>query len=128
MAEGWAKHLKLDEIESYSAGVNPGRLDSKAVEVMAEVGVDISSSRSKHIDSLSHIKFDYVITVCDNARKSCPVFPGEAKVIHKGFEDPPHLARGASSEDEILAFYRRVRDEIKSFVDSLPEALKDSQS
>lgn len=128
MAEAFANHLKSDKIESYSAGVKPGRLDRRAVKVMTDVGLDISSSRPKHIDSLSHIKFDYIITVCDNARNNCPVFSTAAKVIHKGFEDPPHLAKGASSEDEILTFYRRVRDEIESFVNSLPGALTTDQN
>ena len=120
MAEGWAKHLKADQIEAYSAGVSPKPLDSRAVEVMAEVGVNISSHRSKHLDELKNVKFDCVITVCDNAHESCPVFPRKTKIVHVGFDDPPRLAQNAKTEEEALNIYRRVRDEIKSFVEKLP--------
>jgi arsenate reductase (thioredoxin) len=123
MAEGWARQLKRDQIEPYSAGIETHGLNRDAVQVMAEAGVDISGQRSKHVDELRNIQFDYVITVCDNAQASCPVFPGEAKVVHLPFDDPPRLAAEARTEDERLAHYRRVRDEIKAFVLGLPESL-----
>jgi arsenate reductase len=123
MAEGWARHLKADAIEVRSAGVEPSRLSPDAVRVMAEVGVDISGQRSKHVDEFAGRPIDYVVTVCDHARESCPVFPGRAKVVHHVFDDPPHLAAQAKSEAERLAPYRRVRDEIRAFVATLPESL-----
>ncbi len=123
MAERWARHLKADAIEACSAGVEPSRLNPDAVRVMAEVGVDVSGQRSKHVNELADQPIDYVVTVCDHARESCPVFPGGAKVVHHTFDDPPHLAAAAKSDEERLAPYRRVRDEIREFVLSLPEAL-----
>jgi len=122
MAEGWARSLKRDVIEPYSAGVATHGLNPNAVKVMAEAGVDISGQRSKHVDELER-DFDYVITVCDHARETCPVFPGSTKQIHRSFDDPPYLAQHAASEDEALSHYRRVRDEIRAFVESLPDAL-----
>lgn len=124
MAEGWTRHLKSEQIEPYSAGIETHGLNPLAVRVMAEAGVDISGQRSKHVDELRHVAFDYVVTVCDHARQSCPIFPGKAQKIHVGFDDPPALAREAKSEEEALAHYRRVRDEIRAFVERLPEALK----
>jgi arsenate reductase (thioredoxin) len=126
MAEGWTRQLKADLIEPYSAGVETHGLNSKAVQVMAEAGVDISRHRSKHVRELSGVTFDYVVTVCDNAQESCPVFPGPTKVIHVGFEDPPRLAKAARTEEETLNYYRRVRDEIRKFVETLPESLTTS--
>jgi arsenate reductase len=123
MAEGWARHLKGGLIEAYSAGIEPRGLDPRAIKVMAEAGVDISSQHSKHVDELKHMDFDYVITVCDQANESCPFFPGPTKVVHVGFDDPPKLAKGARSEGDALSHYRRVRDEIKAFVESLPQIL-----
>jgi arsenate reductase len=123
MAEGWARHLKADRIEPYSAGIEAHGLNPNAVRVMAEAGVDISGHRSKLVGELGEIAFDYVVTVCDNARESCPLFPGKAKVIHVGFDDPPRLAATAKTEAERLAPYRRVRDEIREFVTGLPESL-----
>jgi len=122
MAEGWARHLKGDIIEPYSAGVETHGLNQNAVRVMAEVGVDISSHRSKHVSELMNIPFDYVITVCSHADKNCPVFPGPVKKIHRGFDDPPFLARNAATDEDALDIYRRVRDEIKEFVQELPDA------
>ena len=124
MAEGWARRLKGDLIDAYSAGVEPQELDANAVKVMAEVGVDISKQRAKHIRDLGRLNFDYVITVCDNARERCPFFAGGVKSIHMGFEDPPFLARNAKTEEAALMHYRRVRDEIRDFVQQLPEILK----
>lgn len=128
MAEGWARHLKADIIEPSSAGTAPKGLDPLAVKAMAESGVDISSQRSKHINDLPDVAFDYVITVCDNAREQCPVLPGTVRTLHVGFDDPPFLARGAKTEDEALQHYRRVRDEIRAFVLSLPVELVEAKS
>jgi arsenate reductase len=123
MAEGWARHLKNDVIEAYSAGIETHGLNPHAVRVMAEAGVDISNHQSKHVNELKDIPFDYVVTVCDQAHESCPIFPGKTKVIHVGFDDPPRLAKQAKSEHEALGHYRRVRDEIRTFIEGLPEAL-----
>ncbi len=123
MAEGWANYLKRDRIEAWSAGTEPQQLDPRAVTVMAEAGVDISGHRPKHVREVMDIEFDYVVTVCDRARESCPLFPGQAKRVHVGFDDPPFLARKAHNEQEALAVYRRVRDQIRAFVESLPESL-----
>jgi arsenate reductase len=123
MAEGWARALKGDCIDPYSAGVESHGLDRRAVRVMAEAGVDISHQRSKNVSELLDAPFDVVVTVCDSAREACPVFPGKARIVHVAFDDPPTLARHARSEEEALAHYRRVRDEIKTFVTTLPESL-----
>ncbi len=123
MAQGWAKHLKADSIEAYSAGIEVHGLNPHAVAVMAEVGIDISNQKSQNVSEFSNIKFDYVITVCGHANENCPVFNGNAKVIHVGFDDPPTLAKNAKSSEEALDCYRRVRDEIGEFIKSLPEAL-----
>ena len=123
MAEGWARHLKADSIEAYSAGIDPQGLSDKAVKVMAEVGVDISHQRSKHLDELKAIPFDYVVTLCDEAHEQCPIFTGKTRVFHMGFDDPPQLAAQARSEQEALDCYRRVRDQINAFVSALPESL-----
>lgn len=123
MAEGWARYLRGSVIEAYSAGTKAQGLNPLAVKVMAEAGVDISAHRSKNLADLFQIEFDFVVTVCDNARESCPIFPGPAKVVHRGFDDPPHLALGAKSEEEALRQYRRVRDEIRDYILTLPEAL-----
>ena len=123
MAEGWARHLKGDVIDAYSAGIEAHGLNPLAVKVMAESGVDISSHRSKHVDELKGIEFDYVVTVCDNAHESCPLFPGRTKMVHVGFDDPPRLAKDAQTEEEALRHYRRIRDEIRTYVETLPDAL-----
>jgi arsenate reductase len=125
MAEGWTRHLKGDRIEASSAGVDPRGIDPLAVRVMAEAGVDIRGQASKHVDDLKHIAFDYVVTVCDHAHESCPVFPGPTRVVHVGFDDPPRLAGEIQDEEERLGPYRLVRDEIKAFVDTLPDGLLD---
>ncbi len=127
MAEGWTRRLKGDVIEPYSAGIETHGLNPKAVKVMAEAGVDISNHRSKHLDELRDVAFDYVVTVCDNANESCPVFPGKVKRLHVSFDDPPRLARSAKSEEEALGHYRRIRDEIHAFVEDLPGALNKSR-
>ena len=123
MAEGWVRHLKGDVIEPYSAGIETHGLNPNAVKVMAESGVDISAHRSKHVSDLMNIHFDYVVTVCKHASENCPIFPGNAEVIHVGFDDPPKLAKEVGTEEQALDCYRRVRDEIKEFVQTLPEAL-----
>jgi arsenate reductase (thioredoxin) len=123
MAEGWTRHLKGDQIEACSAGIEAHGLNPDAVLVMAEAGVDISGHRSKRLDEVRDVDFDYVLTVCDRAQESCPVFSGKAKVVHIGFDDPPRLAAVAKTEEERLAPYRRVRDEIRAFVVTLPASL-----
>jgi arsenate reductase len=123
MAEGWARHLRGDVVEPYSAGIAPRGLDPRAVRVMAETGVDISGQRSKHVDELKDIPLDHVVTVCAHADENCPVFPGRTRVVHVGFDDPPGLARAARDEEESLGHYRRVRDEIRAFIETLPAAL-----
>ncbi len=120
MAEGWAKALKGDVIAAFSAGIRPIGVSGRAASAMAEAGVDISQQSSKHIDELRDIDFDYVITLCDNARQQCPVFGGKAEVIHRAFDDP-YFASG--SEEEIMAVFRRVRDEIKFFIEGMPDVL-----
>lgn len=124
MCEGWARRLKADVIEAYSAGVAPHGLDPRAVQVMAEAGVDVGGQAAKHVGELGAVDFDYVITVCDDAAESCPIFPGAMKTLHQGFQDPPRLAAGAASEEEALSHYRRVRDQIRAFIETLPEALQ----
>src|SRR5450759_657226 len=98
MAEGWARHLKGDVIEPYSAGIEKHGMNPRAVQVMAEAGVDISGQHSKLVEELVDVEFDVVVTVCDRAHESCPLFPGNAKIIHVGFDDPPALAKNAASE------------------------------
>ncbi len=127
MAEGWARHLKGDVIEAYSAGIETHGLNPNAVEVMAEAGVDISGHRSQHIEEFRNVKLDVVVTVCGHAHETCPFFPGNCRVIHVGFDDPPKMARElagqGASEEEQLECYRKVRDEIRAFVETLPESL-----
>jgi arsenate reductase len=124
MAEAWVRHLKRDQLEPYSAGVKPKGVDLRAVKAMTEAGIDISGQRSKDVDSLGDLVFDYVVTLCDNVRESCPYFPAKTRVMHHGFDDPPKLAEDSKNEEEAMGHYRRVRDEIKAFVESLPELLK----
>jgi arsenate reductase (thioredoxin) len=123
MAEGWARHLKARQIEAYSAGLEKHGLNPHAVRVMAEAGVDISGQHSKTLADLGPVELDYVIAVCSHAHETCPVFPGKAKVVHVAFADPPTLTRAMPDGEEKLAVYRRVRDEIRKFVETLPEAL-----
>jgi arsenate reductase len=123
MAEGWTNALKSLQIKAYSAGIEKHGLNPYAVKVMAEAGVDISNHHSKLLQELSDIEFDYVITVCGHAHESCPLFTGNTTVLHVGFDDPPRLAAACKSEAEKLDCYRRVRDEIKKFVETLPQSL-----
>lgn len=124
MAEGWTKYLKSDLIEPYSAGIETHGMNEIAVRVMAEAGVDISAQRSKHVRELLDVPLDYVVTVCDHANEHCPIFPRKVKRVHVGFDDPPRLAKSAKSEEEALGHYRRVRDEIKAFIETLPQGLE----
>lgn len=123
MAEGWARHLKAGIVEPYSAGVESHGMNPNAIKVMAEAGVDITDQHSKHVDELADVAVDYVVTVCGNAQERCPVFGGNARVRHVPFDDPPALARTAKNEEESLAHYRRVRDEIRRYVEGMPENL-----
>lgn len=123
MAEAWTRHLRGDAVETWSAGTRPKSLDRRAVEVMREVGVDISEQRSKAVEELLDLEIDYVVTVCDGAHESCPVFPGRARIVHRGFEDPPKLAEAAASEEEALSHYRRIRDQIRELVEGLPDSV-----
>ena len=118
MAEGWARHLKGEEIEAWSAGIERHGLNPLAVQVMAEAGVDISGQRSTLIEELPVQTFDYVVTLCGHASENCPYFPG--KTIHRGFPDPPQLAALATTEEERLVSYRQVRDQIRAFIETLP--------
>ena len=119
MAEGWGHALRGSEHEFYSAGIEKHGLNPLAVKVMQEAGVDISAQQSKTLDELNEVPLDVVVTVCSHAHETCPVFPGQAKIIHVGFDDPPKLAQSAQTEEEALSHYRRVRDEIKDFVNNL---------
>ena len=116
MAEGWARHLKGDVMD----GVNPVRVNSGAIEVMAEAGVDISDHISKHVDDLMGVDFDYVVTMCDNAREHCPIFPGKCRMIHKSFPDPASIV---GTTEQAMASLRKCRDDIKAFVETMPESL-----
>lgn len=126
MAEGWAKKLVGDRFDVYSAGIEKHGLNQSAVRVMAEAGVDIASHHSKTTDELTRKDFDYVITVCGHADKNCPWFPAKTKVLHHGFDDPPRLAKNTAAEVEVLDIYRRVRDEIRSFVEHIESFLEKS--
>jgi arsenate reductase len=120
MAEGLLKHLKGDRFEVRSAGTNPGSVRPEAIAVMKEIGIDISGARSKHVDEFAQEAFDYVLTVCDNAKESCPIYPGHANRIHHSFEDP---AAVQGSDEERLAAFRRIRDQIKSYLLTFPPRL-----
>ncbi len=124
MAEGWTRKLR-PEYEVFSAGVAKHGMNEYALKVMAEAGVDISDQYSKTTDELPNMSFDYVVTLCGHAAENCPFFPGAAKRLHRGFDDPPLLAKKASGEEEVLEAYRSVRDQIKAFVEKLPESLED---
>mgnify|MGYP000866519604 CR=1 FL=1 len=124
MAEGFARALKSDSVEAWSAGVERHGLNPRAVAVMAEAGVDISGHKSKLVEELPTQEFDWVVTLCGHASENCPFFPGKVRRLHKGFDDPPALAAGAAGEEEALAPYRRVRDEIRAFIQGLPGTLE----
>jgi arsenate reductase len=126
MAEGFARALRGDRIEPASAGVIAKGLNPRAVQAMFEVGVDISTQTSDEVGKYADTPFDYVVTVCGHAHETCPVFPARAKVVHVGFDDPPQLAEGEPDPEKAMSHYRRVRDEIRAFVESLPESLERS--
>ena len=123
MAEGWAKHLKGELYDVYSAGIETHGLNPNAVRVMAEEGIDISKQESVNVSDYNEVPFDYVVTVCGHAHENCPFFSGSAKVVHVGFDDPPGLAKLAPTEEDGLDIYRRVRDEIRDFIEQLPDSL-----
>lgn len=123
MAEGLTRSLRGHDFEAFSAGVKPKEVDPLAVKAMAEDGIDIAGQGSKDLDQLGQTGFDYVVTLCDNARDNCPYLPGSHKNVHCGFDDPPFLAKDAAGEDEAMGHYRRVRDEIRRMVLGLPESL-----
>ncbi len=125
IAEGLARYLKANSIDAYSAGIRPIGVSSRVIKVMSEEGMDISMQQSQHLDEFSEIDFDYVITLCDNAAENCPVFTGKAKVLHRPFEDP-YFASG--SEEDIMETFRKVRNEIKIFIEAMPDNLKGSES
>jgi arsenate reductase (thioredoxin) len=124
MAEGWAMYLKRDTIEAFSAGVCPTPVSRRAIQVMMEVGIDISHHKPKHIEDLCGIEFDYVVTLCDNAAAQCPVFKGKTKVIHRPFGDPGYMI---GSEEAILDAHRRSRDQIRAFIETLPDSLEQNE-
>ncbi len=128
MAEGWTRRLRRDVIEAFSAGVATHGLNPRAVQVMQEAGVDITDQRSQHIDEFADQPLDFVVTVCGDAAETCPVFPGSTTVVHHGFDDPPALTRDLDDDDAILAVYRRVRDEIREYVTTLPTSLAGDSS
>ena len=123
MAEGLCLYYRGGVIDPASAGIEKHGLNPLAVRAMDEIGIDISSHRSKSVDELGDREFDYVVTVCGHANETCPVFPALTRVVHQGFDDPPTLAKGATSEEEAMSHYRRVRDEIVDYVLSLPASL-----
>jgi len=125
MAEGWTRHLKPGVLQAYSAGIEKHGLNRIAERVMLEEGVDISTHQSKTLKELAHVDFDYVITVCGHADENCPTFPGDTQVIHAPFDDPPKLAQSATTDEDALDIYRRVRDEIREYVEGLPESLSE---
>ena len=126
MAEGWARFLLGDRVDACSAGTSPGGLNPLAVRAMKEAGVDISTHTSKPVEACSPETLDLVVTVCGDAHENCPVFLSQSpstRVVHRGFDDPPRLAGDAEHDDEAMPHYRRVRDEIRMFVETLPDLL-----
>lgn len=117
MAEGLLRHYAGGRFKVESAGTKPGHVRPEAIAVMKEIGIDLSGHRSKHVDEFAGQPFDYVLTVCDNARESCPIFPGQGNWIPKAFDDPAALE---GSEQDRLALFRRVRDEIRAYLKSFP--------
>jgi arsenate reductase (thioredoxin) len=124
MAEGWARHLKGDVIEAFSAGVYPTPVSRRAAQVMMEAGVDISWQKPKHVEDLCGIEFDYVVTLCDNAARECPAFGGRTKVIHRPFADPGYMI---GSEEAMLDAHRRTRDLLRKYVETMPQSLEEQK-
>lgn len=127
MAEGFGRVLLAGVASVESAGTQPHGLNPLMVQVMKEVGIDVTGQRSKHIDEFAGVKLDLVVTVCDSAHEACPTMPG-ALVMHRGFDDPPRLAREAKTEEEGLGHYRRVRDEIRDFIEHWPSWLPEKKT
>jgi arsenate reductase len=123
MAEGWTREIKGEEFEPYSAGIKASGVNPRAARAMSEAGVDISGQRSMTTDELPDVAFDYIVTLCGHAQENCPFFPGGGKRLHRGFDDPPALEDPAASDEENMAAYRRVRDEIRNFVAGMPQTL-----
>lgn len=124
MAEGWARHFHGSTINAYSAGIEAHGMNPNAVQVMKDAGVDILGQASKLADSLADVNLDLVVTVCGHADEHCPAFLTKSKLVHVGFDDPPKLAKDAANDQEALAHYSRVRDEIRDFVQQrLPNLL-----
>jgi arsenate reductase len=124
MAEGWARALLSGKVKAYSAGTAPGtEVDKRAITVMAEAGVDISRHTTKGLDGFEDMELDLVVTLCDNARQTCPVYLGKGEKLHRGFDDPGTVAGKEATDERALPVYRRVRDEIKAFVLELPGLL-----
>ncbi len=119
MAEGWARHIHGDRFDVWSAGIESHGLNSSAVQVMQEAGVDISGHHSKLLEELSELVFDLIITVCGHADEHCPLFPDDTQIVYHGFADPPSLAEGVTSAEEKLDEYRKVCEEIRLFVGAL---------
>ncbi|GIQ87620.1 hypothetical protein KIPB_009696, partial [Kipferlia bialata] len=119
----FARALKGDVVEAYSAGIETHGLNPSAVQVMSEAGIDITTHHSKTLDELDSVQFDYVVTVCAHAHETCPLFPRKATVVHQGFDDPPRLSKLPEHKDDPLSCYRRVRDEIRAYIETIPESL-----
>ena len=117
MAEGLLRHDKGDRFDVESAGTKPAQVRPEAIAVMKELGIDISGHKSKSVDEFAGEKFDYVLTVCDKAKETCPIFPGHANRLHQNFEDP---AAAQGSEADRLAVFRRVRDQIRAYLRAFP--------
>lgn len=126
MAEAWTREIHGNRFNPYSAGVVKTKVDPRAIKVMAEEGIDISGQSSKLVEEIPQVEFQYVITLCGHAKESCPFFPGPVKKIHVGFDDPPSLSQNATSEEQALGHYRRVRDEIRIFISELPQFLENN--
>lgn len=127
MAEGLCRHYRSEDIECFSAGIECHGLNPLAVEAMAELGIDISQHCSERLDELSQHSFDIVVTVCGHADEHCPVFAGDTERVHRSFDDPPALAADTVNTEQAMVHYRRVRDEIKDYILTLPQSLNLSQ-
>jgi len=124
MAEALTHKLKGDLFCAFSAGTAPKGIDPNAIDVLLELGIDISGNISKSVDEVAEIQFDYVVTLCGHANETCPFFPRGTKRLHRGFDDPPKLSEGETDKSVILSHYRRIRDEIRSFVENMPGSLE----
>lgn len=123
MAEGLLRARFGDRFDAHSAGTSPHSLNRLAVAAMKEIGIDISTHTSKHIDTFNNVETALAVTVCDSARENCPHFPGAQRVVHHSFDDPPALAKNSATDEDALPHYRRVRDEIAAFVETIPSLI-----